>query len=405
MQKNNFELSNSSNSDVSIPPIPYVDIAAQYFEYREEILAAIDKVLSSGQYILGEEVELFENNFAKLCGVKHAISVANGTDALIIALKALNIGNNNSGNNGNDEVITVPNSWISSVSSIVLAGATPILVDVGDDQNIDPTLIEKAITPRTKAIIPVHLTGKMADMYPIIEIAKKYKLAVIEDAAQAVNATYHGRKAGSIGDINCFSLHPLKNLNAAGDAGIITTNNNQLAEQIKLLRNHGIVSREDIRRWGFNSRLDTVQAAILNVKIKHIDEITNRRRQHAEVYREQLKDLVNDGYLVCPQDASGCVDVYHLFVIQAKRRDQLKEFLQQQGIGTAIHYPVPIHRYTCAQELHNNVESIGGSFFPIAEKQSQEIISLPVHQNLISEQQSRIINAIHDFYQNKGSCL
>ena len=229
--------------------IPYIDLAFQYNQQREEILAAIDDVLKSGQYILGPQVELFEKRMSELCGVKHAIAVADGTESLMLIMKVMGLG-------PGDEVITAPNSWISSASSITHVGATPVFVDVSSDQNINPALIEKAITKKTKAIMPVHLTGKMADMKPILEVAKKYNLYVIEDAAQAVGAKYHGQPAGSVGHAASFSLHPLKNLNAAGDGGLITTDNDHFAEQIKLLRNHGIVDRENIKtsifwHWSF----------------------------------------------------------------------------------------------------------------------------------------------------------
>ena len=222
--------------------IPYVNLPSQYLEHREEILNAIDNVMKSGQYIMGPDVEQFEKSFATLCGTKHAISVADGTESLMLSMKIFGIG-------PGDEVITAPNSWISSASSITHVGATPVFVDVRKDQNIDPDQIEKKITKNTKAIMPVHLTGKIADMNPIMELAKKYNLKVIEDAAQSVGAKYHGKGSGSIGDVGSFSLHPLKNLSGAGDGGIVTTNSDSFAEELKLIRNHGIVNREAIKKW------------------------------------------------------------------------------------------------------------------------------------------------------------
>lgn len=360
--------------------IPYVDLAGQYLEHRDEILNAVDAVMKSGQYILGPEVDIFEKNFSKLCGVKHAISVADGTESLMLCMKILGIG-------PGDEVITAPNSWISSASSITHVGATPRFVDVSEDQNLNPVLLEKAITSKTKAIMPVHLTGKMADMNPIMEIAKKHGLPVIEDAAQAVGASYFGKKAGSIGDFGSFSLHPLKNLNGMGDGGVVTTNSDIYAEELRLLRNHGIVSRENIIKWGYNSRLDSLQAAILNVRMKYLDQVTEKRRAHAERYRRKLKDIV-----LCPVDAPDCFDAYHLFVIQTDRRDELKSHLEKKGVATAIHYPVPIHLYKAAAELQYTQNS-----FPVCEAQSRRILSLPVHQGLSFEQVDYIADSIIEF--------
>ena len=362
--------------------IPYVDIGGQYAEQREEILAAIDGVLKSGQYILGPELEKFESSFAKVCEVKHAIGVGNGTDSLIMLMKALGISEG-------DEVITAPNSWISSASSIALAGATPVFCDVRADQNMDPNLLESVITSRTKAIMPVHLTGKMADMDPIMSIAKKHNLYVLEDAAQAIDAAYHGKKAGSIGIAASFSLHPLKNLNGAGDGGMITTLDDALAASLKLLRNHGIVDRNDIAHWGFNSRLDSIQAAILNVKIKSLSQITSKRRSNAAHYRAALGKLVE-----CPADAPGSFDVYHLFVIQCDRRDELQNYLKGKGISTGIHYPVPIHLYRCSKYLNYKQGSM-----PVTESQSKRILSLPVHQGMNDEQLDYVIRAITQFYR------
>jgi dTDP-4-amino-4,6-dideoxygalactose transaminase len=360
--------------------IPYVDLASQYNQHREEILAAVDEVLKSGQYILGPQVELFEKNMANLCGVRHAIAVADGTESLMLTMKVMGIG-------PGDEVITAPNSWISSASSITHVGAKPVFVDVSSDQNINPALIEKAITKNTKAIMPVHLTGKMADMKTIMEVAKKHNLFVIEDAAQAVGAKYRGQAAGAIGHAGSFSLHPLKNLNAAGDAGLITTNDDRLAEEIKLLRNHGIVDRENINKWGYNSRLDSIQASILNVRLKYLEQVTARRRRNAELYRKLLTTE-----LQCPQDADGCFDVYHLFVIQTARRNELKAYLQTKGITTAIHYPVPIHLYKAAEEL-----GYKRGDFPVCEKQAGEILSLPIHQGLSDKHIEYIANEINQF--------
>lgn len=347
---------------------------------RQPILDAVDRVLKSGSYILGEEVAKFERRFAELCGVKHAIGAANGTDTLVMALRAYGIG-------PGDEVITPPNSWVSSASCIGLIGAKPVFVDVGDDMNIDTTKIEAAITSRTKAILPVHLAGKCADMAPILEIAKKHKLVVVEDAAQSVGAVYRGKKAGSMGDVSSFSLHPLKNLNACGDAGILTTNDDALAGKLRLMRNHGLIDREHVKFWGYNSRLDPIQAAILNVRFDSLESVNAKRRRNADLYRTLLGDVVK-----CPRDAKDSFDVYHLFVIQTDRRDELKNFLAQKGIHTAIHYPIPIHLQEAAKYLGYKKDD-----FPVTERQADRILSLPIHQGLSDEQIQFVVEQIKDF--------
>ena len=362
--------------------VPYVDLSAQYLDKRDDILASIDEVLKSGAYIMGEACDEFEKRFAEICKVKHAIGVANGTDALVIVMKAMGIGEG-------DEVITAPNSWVSSASSIALAGARPVFVDVCSDQNMDPTKLEEAITPNTKAIMPVHLTGRIADMNPICEIANKHGLYVIEDAAQAIGASYQQKMAGSFGDAASFSLHPLKNLNGAGDGGAITTNNEELAEKIRLLRNHGIKTRDNILFWGYNSRLDSIQAAILNCKMDSLDEVTSTRRENAKLYQSRLGKIVQ-----CPSDHEGSFDVYHVFVIQTDKRDELQNYLKEQGIGTAVHYAVPIHLNPCSKYLGYKMGD-----FPNAEEQSKRILSLPIHQNLSTEQINYVCDKIIEFLQ------
>lgn len=363
--------------------IRYVDFSLQYAKEKKQILNSLDRVLSSGQYILGTEVKKFEDDFSALCGTKYAIGVANGTDALILIMKALGIGEG-------DQVITAPNSWISSASSIALAGAQPVFADVGKDQNIDPSRIEGAITSKTKAIMPVHLTGKCADMDAISEIAEKYGLYVIEDAAQSVNAGYKGKKSGSMGICGSFSLHPLKNLNAAGDAGVITTNDKELAEKLYLLRNHGLKSRNEVLLWGYNSRLDELQASILNFRLSKISEITEKRRRSAGLYRKKLKDIV-----YCPKDNKGCFDVYHLFVIQTAKRDELKEHLYRNGIQTGIHYPTPIHMQPCSRHLGYKKGD-----FPNAEEQSRQILSLPIHNGLSDNDIEYVADKIIEFFSS-----
>lgn len=362
--------------------VPYVDFSAQYAAEKGPLLAALDQALARGQHILGDEVSAFEEALAELCGARHAVGVANGTDALVLALRALGIGRG-------DEVITAPNSFVASASAIALAGATPAFADVGPDQLLDPRALERAVTPRTRAVIPVHLTGKVCDMRAIRAVARKRGLAVIEDAAQAVGAEYRGRRAGSFGDAGCFSFHPLKNLNAAGDAGAIVTSDGALAERLRLLRNHGLKSRNEVLFWGFNSRLDSLQAAVLNRRLPELARIVRARRGNAERYRAGLGGVVD-----CPRDAEGCRDVYHLFVIQCDRRDELQAFLKRRGISTAVHYPVPIHLQPACRGL-----GFKRGDFPAAERQAARILSLPVHQYLARGQIEHVIRSIRAFYR------
>jgi dTDP-4-amino-4,6-dideoxygalactose transaminase len=363
------------------PRVKYVDLPAQVRPLRSELLAAVAQVLDDGDFILGKSVGEFECRFAGLCKTKYAFGVANGTDALVMALKALGIG-------AGDEVITVSNSFLATAASIALVGAKPVFVDVRDDYNIDPALIERAVTPRTKAIIPVHLTGKPADMQPIMEVAHKRKLHVIEDAAQAVGAEYHGKRVGSFGIINCFSLHPLKNLNACGDAGVMTTNDDALADKLRKMRNHGLRNRDESEFFAYNSRLDSIQAAILNVKFGHLERWTEARRVNAAFYREQLKDVV-----WCPSDAPHEKQVFHTFVIQAERRDELQKFLLEQGVETKIHYPIPIHLMPAAQGLGCKRGDL-----PVTERLAQTILSLPIYPELTTEQKEWVVAAIRTFY-------
>jgi dTDP-4-amino-4,6-dideoxygalactose transaminase len=366
--------------------IPYVNLALQHGPIKDQLLAAISGVIARGQFILGEEVAEFERRFAGLCNVRYAVGLNSGTDALILALKAIGIG-------PGDEVITSPNSFVSSASCIALLGGHPVFVDVRDDYNIDPALIEQAITLRTRAILAVHLTGRAADMDPILEVARIHRLHVIEDCAQAVMAEYEGKRVGSFGIVGCFSLHPLKTLNACGDGGVLTTSDAGLAEQFKILRNMGLKTRDDCVVWSGNSRLDTIQAAILLVKLNYLEGWTEKRRANARFYWEHLSSLPN---LQVPADKPHERAVYHTFVIQADYRDELRAYLAKLGIGTAIHYPIPIH-------LHKAASGLGyrrGSF-PVAERQAQRILSLPVYPELGEAELKRIIDGIRNFYREK----
>ncbi|MBS1570480.1 MAG: DegT/DnrJ/EryC1/StrS family aminotransferase [Bacteroidetes bacterium] len=363
--------------------VPYVNLGAQYAGIKGEVLERIGKLLDSGAFILGQEGSDFEDSFATLCGTKHAIGVANGTDALFLSLMALGIG-------AGDEVITAPNSFLASASSIALAGAKPVFADVLDDFNLDPEAVRKAITPRTKAIIAVHLTGRPARMPELLAIAKEHGLQLIEDCAQAIGATLNGRHVGSFGITGCFSLHPLKNLAAAGDGGVITTNDDALAARLLKARNHGMRDRDHSDFFSYNSRLDNLQAAILNVKMRELPRWTERRRAIAAMYQQGLAGV---GDLLLPQDRNGERAVYHTFIIQTARRDALKQFLQEHGIDSKIHYPVPIHLQQAAAHLGHKRGD-----FPETEKQCATILSLPVFAELADEQVDQVIRSIKAFF-------
>ena len=345
-------------------------------------------MLDHGQFILGDEVDEFERLFAELCGTSYAVGVNSGTDALILSLKALGVG-------PGDEVITVSNSFVASTGCVALVGASPVFIDVREDYNMDPGLIEAAITEKTKAILLVHLTGRPADMDPIMEVARKHGLYVVEDSAQAVGAEYKGQRVGSFGDVGCFSLHPLKTLNACGDGGVLTTNDVSLYKDLKILRNLGLRTRDDCVVWGLNSRLDTLQAAILICKLDHMNEWTDKRRANAWFYQELLENVPQ---VICPVEKSYERSVYHTFVIQADRRDGLREYLSNSGIGTAIHYPIPIHLHKAAENLGYGVGS-----FPVTERQAGKILSLPVYPELLADQMEYVVTTLHNFYKQAAS--
>lgn len=363
--------------------IPYVDLAEQHAPIKEKMLEAVGRVLDHGKFVLGEEVAQFEERFAKLCGVRYAIGLNSGTDALILALKTLGIGQG-------DEVITVSNSFVSSTSCIVLVGAKPVFVDVAEDYLINPALIERAITPRTKAVLPVHWTGRPADMAAIMAIAKKHKLAVIEDCAQAVSAELNGKKVGSFGDAGCFSLHPLKTLNACGDGGVLTTNNKDMYEKIVALRDNGFHRRHECIYWSNNSRLDTIHAAMLLVKLDYLEEWTENRRANAQFYQKHLQNLPQ---VRVPTENGNMRAVYHTFIIQAERRDELQAYLTEKGVGTKVHYAVPIHLQPVAKELKYAKGSL-----PVTERLAQRVLSLPVSHTLQPDSLEYVVQTINDFY-------
>lgn len=361
--------------------IPYIDFRRQHLPIRDEILSAIGRVFDHAGFILGEEVEQFEKEIAGYCGTRYAVGVNSGTDALFLSLKAYGIGQG-------DEVITVPNSFLATTSVIVAAGARPVFVDVADDMNIDPELIEAKLARNTRAIMPVHLTGRPVDMDPIVEIAVAHNLIVIEDAAQAIGAEYKGRKVGSLGDAGCFSLHPLKTLNACGDGGVITTNDESLYKTLVQLRNIGLKNRNESDIWGYNSRLDTLQAAILLVKLKYLDLWIEQRRNNAEYYIEHLSDVA-----ATPVDRDSDRSAFHTFIIRTEKRDELQKYLEQNGVGTRVHYPIPIHQQAAAQSLGYKKGD-----FPVCERQAQTILSLPVYQGLTEAELTYIVDKIKSFF-------
>jgi dTDP-4-amino-4,6-dideoxygalactose transaminase len=361
--------------------IPYIDLKSQWIDERDELMPIIERVMNSGKFILEADCDEFEESVAKLCGVKYAAALNSGTDALMYALTL-------SGVKKGDEVITPANSFIASTSSIVHIGATPVFVDVLPNQNLDPSKIEDLITKNTKAIMPVHLTGRVCDMDPIIEIAKKYKLLIIEDAAQAIGSKYKGRPSGSLGDIGCFSTHPLKNLNACGDGGFITTNNEDIYKKIKSFRNHGKINHDTVSHFGLVSRMDNLQAAILNYRLGKLDVLISKRQANAKKYLEGI----NHKDIFIPHQELHEFNTYHTFVLQTSRRDELKEYLLNKGIKTAIHYPIPIHLQSASKSLGYKEGDL-----PVTEKQAREILTLPVNQYLPSSDLERIISAINSF--------
>ena len=359
--------------------IPFINLAAQWHKEREHLLPIIDKVLGSGQYISGDHVEEFERRTADICQTKHCVSLNSGTDALVCGLVALGI-------RPGDEVITPPNSFVASTAAIVHIGAKPVFVDVLPDQNIDPDKLEAAISSATKAIMPVHLTGRMAKMDQIQVIAKRHGIPVIEDAAQAIGSRYKNIPSGKWGKVGCFSTHPLKNLNACGDGGFLVTDDDEVARQVRLMRNHGLADRNTVERFGYVSRMDALQAAILNFRISELDFATSSRRKNALRYRE----LLDKSKIFVPDDHPYEFNTYHTFVIQVSDRDRVRMDLLKYGIETSIHYPVPIHLQPAAKSLGYQSGS-----FPVTEMQAERILTLPVHQYLSADDIAEIAKQVN----------
>lgn len=364
-------------------PIPFLNLKAQHQPLKQEILAAVSEVLDCTAFAGGPFVAKFEEEFASFCGTKHAIGVGNGTDALWFALLALGVG-------PGDEVITAANTFIATAEAISYCGAKPVFVDIDEGAyNMDPALIEKAITPRTKAIIPVHLYGQMADMDPIMAIARKHGLPVVEDASQAHGAEYKGRRAGSIGDIGCFSFYPGKNLGACGEAGACVTGSPELRAKIAMLREHGQAKKYYHDMIGWNGRMDGIQGAILTIKLKHLPAWTEARRAHAAAYN---KALANTRGVLTPIEATCARHVYHLYVIRVKQRDALIQALAGQGIMCGIHYPEPLHLQKAYAHL-----GVGPGSFPVAERVARELVSLPMFPELTPDDTAAVAEAAKNF--------
>ncbi len=370
--------------------VPFIDLKLQYSLIRDEIKNAIDNVLESQQFILGESVERFERLIADYCGGRFAVGVASGTDAILLSMMALDV-------NANHEVITTPFTFFATAGSISRVGSKPVFVDIDPMTfNMNPDLIEKKITRKTKAIIPVHLFGQMADMDPILEIAKEKNLYVIEDAAQSIGARYKDKKAGNIGDTGCFSFFPTKNLGCYGDGGVIITSSEEIAEKLRLLRVHGSRSKYFHEYIGCNSRLDALQAAVLEVKLKYLDRWTEMRRENANRYKKLFKEkgLIDNGYVVIPFEKEYNYHVYNQYVIKVKERDRLFSFLRENGVGVEIYYPLPIHLQKCYEFLGYKEGD-----FPEAEKASREAIAIPIFPELTFEQQTYVVEKIYEFYK------
>jgi dTDP-4-amino-4,6-dideoxygalactose transaminase len=366
-----------------INKVPLLDLKREYQEIKKEINEAVFRILKRGWFILGEELEKFEEEFAQYLGVKHVVGVGSGTDALHLALLATGIGLG-------DEVITPSHTFIATVLAIYWVGAKPVLVDIDSQTyNLDPQEIEKKITSKTKAILPVHLYGYPCEMDKIQKIAKKHRLMIIEDACQAHGSIYKGRKLGTFGEANCFSFYPSKNLGAYGDGGAVATNNEEIYRKILLLRNYGQKEKYVFQTKGFNSRLDEIQAAVLRVKIKHLKDWNKKRRQLAEVYRRELIGLP---LILPPKDTKNGQSNYYVFVIRTEKRDELLKYLAENGVTTLIHYPVPIHCQESCSELSNEK-------LPITEMVAKQVISLPIFPQMTSKEVKYVGKKIKEFFQ------
>lgn len=362
--------------------VSFIDLNKQHKPIKQELIQAFERILDSSQFILGEEVKQFESEVASYIGTKYAIGVSNGTNALLLSLRALDIGQG-------DEVITTPFTFIATAEVIAMLGAKPVFCDIEPETfNINPDKITGIISDRTKAILPVHLFGQSADMNKIMQIAQENNLEIVEDMAQAIGSSYKDRKVGTFGDTAGISFFPTKNLNALGDAGMILTNNEELDKRLRALRVHGAAKKYHHDFLGYNDRLDAIQAAFLQVKLKYLDEWNEKRRQIAKKYNEDLRDIVQIPYI-----KPGNETIYHQYTIRTPKRDELRQYLSENGIGTAIHYPIPLHLQKAFAYLGYKEDD-----FPEAEKASQEVLSLPIHHILTDEEVDYVITTIRQFF-------
>ena len=362
--------------------VPFIDLQDRFQDEKEEIMARIESVLTKGHLVLTQEVDEFEKQVQEYTKAKHCISLNSGTDALILGLKGAGIGEG-------DEVIQPPVSFVATTGATVHVGATPVYCDVNKDQLLDPDKIEALITPKTKAIMPVHWTGRMCDMDAIQAIADKHGLLIIEDSAQSMGSTLNGKHGGTFGIAGAISCHPLKNLNALGDGGMLLTDNDELAEWARLYRNHGIQSRDNIVLYGINSRMDVLNAEVLKYRLTRLDDVILKRRKNANIYRDTIR--AKEVYI--PVEKANCDDAYVMFLVQVERRDELQAFMETKGIQTLVYYGTPLH-------LHKAAEPLGykRGDFPVAEEQCDKVLALPHHQQLTSEQVTYAAQAVNEFY-------
>jgi dTDP-4-amino-4,6-dideoxygalactose transaminase len=376
-------MSTPPQANPAFEPVPQLDLAAQYAAIGGEIRTAVERVMASQQFVLGREGAALEEEIAKLCGVAHGVGLASGTDALILALRACGVG-------AGDEVLLPPFTFVATGSAVSALGAKPVFADIRPETyNVDPAELERRVTPRTRAIVVVHLYGLAADMDPILEFARARKLPVIEDNAQAIGASYKGRRTGSLGDAGCFSFYPTKNLGAYGDAGMVVSNSAQLAERIRTLRNHGQTGKYLSSEPGWNSRLDEMQAAILRIKLRHLSNWQNARRSNAAEYTRLLLQIPG---VMPPAEPEGLEHVYHQYTIRVERRDALQRHLAERKIGSTVYYPHPLH----LQPLYASLGHKAGDF-PHAERAAQEVLSLPMYPELRKEQITRVVEAVAEF--------
>lgn len=367
--------------------VPLIDLQAQYRPIREEILSAVTRVCDEQRFILGPEVDALEREMSAMLGIRHALGVSSGTDALLVALMALDIG-------PGDEVVTSTFSFFATAGCVARVGATPVLVDIDPETfNLNPAMLARVITPRTKAIIPVHLYGLVADMDPIVMVAEAARVPIVEDAAQAIGATYKGRPAGGIGAIGCFSFFPTKNLGAFGDAGLVTTNDDGLADTLRKLRTHGGERKYYHQTIGGNFRIDALQAAILRVKAAHLDRWTEARRANAAAYRQLFTEKGLTAVVRLPVEPEGRRHIYHQYVIRAPRRDDLRAHLERAGVTTEVYYPVSFHQQQCFTYL-----GYATGDFPEAERAAAEVLALPIFGELTSDQLHHVVDSIAAFY-------